>query len=37
LTGQFLLDEDLLRAAGVADFERYAVKSGAALLPDLFL
>ena len=30
-------DEDVLREAGVSDFDRYAVKPGMALLPDLFL
>jgi citronellol/citronellal dehydrogenase len=36
-TGQFLIDEDVLRQAGVSDFDRYAVKPGTELLPDLFL
>ena len=36
-TGNFFLDEDVLRAAGVADFAGYAVQPGAPLLPDLFL
>ncbi len=36
-TGHFAIDEEILREAGVNDFERYAVKPGAALLPDLFL
>jgi len=36
-TGNFLLDEDVLRAEGVTDFDRYAVKPGMPLLPDLFL
>ena len=39
-TGNFVLDEDVLRAAGVADFARYrhaGVASDADLLPDLFL
>ncbi|MGE4069726.1 MAG: SDR family oxidoreductase [Lysobacterales bacterium] len=36
-SGQFLIDEDVLRAAGVSDFDRYAVKPGMELLPDLFL
>jgi citronellol/citronellal dehydrogenase len=36
-TGQFLIDEDVLRAIGVTDFERYAVEPGQPLLPDLFL
>jgi citronellol/citronellal dehydrogenase len=37
LTGRFLLDEDVLREAGVTDFERYAVKRGEKLRVDLFL
>jgi citronellol/citronellal dehydrogenase len=37
LTGQFLIDEELLRARGVADFSRYAVDPSRSLLPDLFL
>lgn len=36
-TGNFFLDEDVLRAAGVNDFEPYAVTPGAELQPDLFL
>lgn len=36
-TGQFLIDEDVLRAIGQTDFEQYAVQPGAPLLPDLFL
>lgn len=36
-TGQFLIDEDVLREAGVTDFDQYAVKPGAPLAPDLFL
>jgi len=36
-TGRFLIDEDVLREEDVADFDRYAVKPGLALLPDLFL
>ena len=36
-TGNFFLDEDVLREAGVTDFAAYAVKPGAPLLPDLFL
>ncbi len=37
LTGRFLVDEDVLREAGVEDFEPYAVTPGAPLLPDFFL
>lgn len=36
-TGQFLIDEEVLRAAGVTDFEGYAVAPGNPLLPDFFL
>jgi len=36
-TGRFLIDEDVLREEGVADFARYAVQPGQPLLPDLFL
>ena len=36
-TGRFLIDEDVLREAGVRDFERYAVEPGKPLHPDLFL
>jgi citronellol/citronellal dehydrogenase len=36
-TGQFFIDEELLRAEGVTDFSRYATTPGEALLPDLFV
>lgn len=36
-TGQFFLDEDVLRAAGVTDFEQYAISPGMPLFGDLFL
>ena len=36
-SGRFLIDEDVLREAGTADFDRYAVEPGQPLLPDLFL
>jgi citronellol/citronellal dehydrogenase len=36
-SGHFFIDEDVLRGKGMSDFERYAVKPGAPLLPDLFL
>jgi len=36
-TGNFFIDEDVLRAEGVADFARYAVEPGQELMPDLFL
>ena len=35
--GQFLLDEDALRAAGITDLARYAVDPSLTPLPDLFL
>ncbi len=35
--GQMLIDEDVLRMAGVADFDRYAVMPGSDLQTDLFL
>ncbi len=36
-TGNFFIDEDALAAAGITDLDRYAVKPGSPLLPDLFL
>ncbi|HVG59816.1 MAG TPA: NAD(P)-dependent oxidoreductase [Hyalangium sp.] len=36
-TGNFFLDEDLLRSRGVTDFDQYAMEKGADLLPDYFL
>ena len=36
-TGHFAIDEDVLREAGVRDFDAYACKPGHRLLPDLFL
>lgn len=36
-SGHFAVDDDILREAGVVDFEQYAMQPGAALLPDLFL
>jgi citronellol/citronellal dehydrogenase len=36
-SGRFLIDEDVLREAGITDFTRYAVNPGAALRIDLFL
>ena len=37
-TGNFFMDEDVLRAAGVKDFDSYAVVPGTQeLLPDLFI
>lgn len=36
-SGQFLIDEDVLRKAGETDFDQYALVKGEALLSDLFL
>ena len=36
-SGNFFIDEDVLREAGVSDFDRYAVVPGQPLLTDLFL
>ncbi len=36
-TGGFLIDDDVLRAHGVTDFDRYSISPGHPLLPDLFL
>jgi citronellol/citronellal dehydrogenase len=36
-TGNFFLDEDVLRKAGVTDFAKYAVAPGEELAPDFFL
>jgi citronellol/citronellal dehydrogenase len=36
-TGNFFIDENVLYAEGVRDFERYAIKPGAPLMKDLFL
>jgi citronellol/citronellal dehydrogenase len=36
-TGQFFIDDGVLAAAGVRDFERYSVEPGAVLLGDLFI
>ncbi len=36
-TGNFFIDEEVLREEGVADFEKYAVTPGAKLCPDLFV
>ncbi len=36
-TGNFYIDDEVLRQAGVTDFEPYAVAPGKPLLPDLFL
>ena len=36
-TGNFYIDEEVLRRAGVKDFDRYAVTPGVPLFKDLFL
>jgi citronellol/citronellal dehydrogenase len=36
-TGNFFVDEDVLRSTGVTDFSRYQSVPGADLLPDLFV
>ena len=36
-SGRFFIDEEALAEVGRTDFERYAVKPGTPLLPDLFL
>ena len=36
-TGNFFLDEELLREAGVEDFQPYAVEPGQELFPDFFI
>lgn len=36
-TGNFFIDEDLLRSTGVTDFSHYAVTPGADLVPDFFV
>ncbi|HNN94070.1 MAG TPA: NAD(P)-dependent oxidoreductase [Pseudomonadota bacterium] len=36
-TGQFCIDEDVLRSAGLTDFSSYAVDPSAPLLTDLFI
>jgi citronellol/citronellal dehydrogenase len=36
-TGQFFIDDEVLAAEGVTDFDQYAVTPGAALMPDFFV
>ncbi len=36
-SGNFFIDEEVLRAEGVTDFAKYAVQAGEELAPDLFL
>ncbi len=37
VSGNFFIDDEVLRATGVADLSRYATVPGAELFPDLFL
>jgi citronellol/citronellal dehydrogenase len=37
LTGRFLIDDDVLRSAGVTDLSAYQYEPGADLLPDFFI
>ena len=37
VTGQFFIDEEVLKEAGVTDLEKYAVDPKATLAPDLFI
>ena len=36
-TGQFFIDEEILRKEGVTDFDRYAVDNSQKLMKDFFL
>ena len=36
-TGNFCIDEELLKKEGVTDFSKYASVPGADLIPDFFL
>ena len=36
-TGNFFLDDEVLAASGITDFDQYAVTPGAELLPDFFV
>jgi citronellol/citronellal dehydrogenase len=36
-TGNFFIDEDVLRETGCTDFEKYAVTPGTDLIPDFFI
>ncbi len=37
VTGNFFIDEDVLREQGVTDFESYSLHAGAELYPDLYI
>ncbi len=36
-SGHFFIDDEVLAAEGVVDFEPYAVTPGAELVPDFFI
>jgi citronellol/citronellal dehydrogenase len=36
-TGNFCIDEDVLRGVGVTDFSKYQMVPGAELFPDYFI
>lgn len=36
-TGNFFVDEEVLRSEGVSDFDHYTLRPGATLIPDLYL
>jgi citronellol/citronellal dehydrogenase len=36
-TGQFYVDDDVLRSVGITDLSKYAVTPGAPLVPDFFV
>lgn len=36
-TGHFLVDEDILKAEGIQDFDQYAVQPGESMLTELTL
>ncbi|OGT31404.1 MAG: short chain dehydrogenase [Gammaproteobacteria bacterium RIFCSPHIGHO2_12_FULL_35_23] len=36
-TGNFFIDEDILKRAGILDLDQYAVKLGVPLFPDLYI
>jgi citronellol/citronellal dehydrogenase len=36
-TGNFFIDEEVLRAEGVTDFSKYAITPGSPLMPDFFV
>lgn len=36
-SGNFYIDEDVLRQSGVSDFSSYSIKPGAELIRDLYL